>query len=92
MNPIAPAAIVAMFEEEKGVESRGGRVPAGWLIEKAGMKGARVGGAQSSEQHPNYLVNVENAKAIEVRELAEHIKREVSSKFGVTLEEEAVVV
>src|SRR3989344_1508074 len=92
LNPIAPQAIVAMFEAEKGVTSRGGRVPAGWLIEKAGMKGARVGGAQSSEQHPNYLVNVDNAKASEVRELAVKIKESVKSQFGVELEEEAVVL
>ena len=43
MNPVAPAQIVRMFEEEKSVKSREGRVPAGWLIEKAGMKGATVG-------------------------------------------------
>ena len=81
-----------MFEAEKGVTSRGGRVPAGWLIEKAGMKGVCVGGAQSSEQHPNYLVNVDNAKASEVRELAVKIKESVKSQFGVELEEEAVVL
>lgn len=92
MNPIAPQKIVSMFEEEKGVESRGGRVPAGWLIEKAGLKGARIGDAQSSEQHPNYLVNVGSAKASEVRELADRIKRDVNEKFDVVLEEEAVIL
>lgn len=92
LNPIAPVHIVSMFEDEKGTESRGGRVPAGWLIEKAGLKGTRLGGAQSSEQHPNYLVNVDNAKASEVRELANRIKRAVNEKFGVQLEEEAVIL
>ncbi|OHB20336.1 MAG: UDP-N-acetylenolpyruvoylglucosamine reductase [Parcubacteria group bacterium RIFCSPHIGHO2_01_FULL_56_18] len=92
MNPVAPVHVVSMFEQEKGVESRGGRVPAGWLIEKAGLKGARLGGAQSSEQHPNYLVNMGNAKASEVRELADRIKRTVKEKFDVQLEEEAVIL
>lgn len=92
MNPTAPKSIVSMFEEEKGVESRGGRVPAGWLIEKAGLKGSRIGDAQSSEQHPNYLVNVGSAKAAEVRELADRIKREVKEKFDVLLQEEAVIL
>jgi len=92
LNPVAPVHVVSTFEQEKGVESRSGRVPAGWLIEKAGLKGTRLGGAQSSEQHPNYLVNVENAKASEVRELADRIKRTVEEKFGVILEEEAVIL
>lgn len=92
LNPIAPSNIVAMFETEKATQSRGGRVPAGWLIERAGMKGARVGGAMSSEQHPNYLVNVDKAKASEVRELALKIKESVKSQFGMALEEEAVVL
>ncbi len=92
INPIAPVHVVSMFEKEKATESRGGRVPAGWLIEKAGMKGVRVGGAMSSEQHPNYLVNVDKAKASEVRELALKIKKSVKSQFGIVLEEEAVVL
>ncbi len=92
MNPVAPQSIVTVFEAEKSVESRGNRVPAGWLIEKAGMKGARIGDAQSSEQHPNYLVNIGNAKAYEVRELADKIKRAVKEKFDIALEEEAVIL
>ncbi len=93
MNPIAPQSVVAMFEQEKGVGSRGGRVPAGWLIEKAGMKGARVGGAVSSTMHPNYLVNESgSAKATEVRKLAEKIQEAVKAQFDVALQEEAVVL
>lgn len=92
MNPVAPEAVRRMFEEEKGAESREGRVPAGWLIEKAGMKGAVVGGAKASEQHPNYLVNTGNATAKDVRELAERIKKEVREKCGIELKEEAVVL
>lgn len=92
MNPVASQNVVTMFESEKGVESRGGRVPAGWLIEKAGMKGTCVGDACSSEQHPNYLVNTGNAKASEVRELAESIKKAVKEHSGVSLQEEAVVL
>lgn len=92
MNPVAPQAVVAQFEAEKGVESRGGRVPAGWLIEKAGMKGVCVGDACSSSQHPNYLVNTGKATAVEVRTLANEIKHAVHERFGVALREEAVVL
>jgi len=91
MNPIASAQVVAMFEKEKKVKSRENRVPAGWLIEKAGMKGAQVGGAQASLQHPNYIVNVKNAKAADVLELAAQIRAKVKEQFDVELKEEAAV-
>jgi UDP-N-acetylmuramate dehydrogenase len=91
-NPIAPPDVVAMFEKEKGLTSRGGRVPAGWLIEKAGMKGASVGDAQASLQHPNYIVNNSRASAGDVLALAQKIKDAVGKKFGIQLEEEAAVL
>lgn len=92
MNPVAPQAIIDMFESEKGVKSRENRVPAGWLIEKAGMKGATVGGAIASLQHPNYIVNTGTATAHDVRNLAQMIKTEVFNKFGVELHEEAALL
>ena len=92
MNPVAPPAVREMFENEKKAASRGGRVPAGWLIEKAGMKGARIGGAIASEQHPNYIKNDGDAKAIDVLALAKKIKDAVREQFGVELKEEAVIL
>ena len=92
MNPVAPRAIQELFEQEKGVKSREGRVPAGWLIEKAGMKGATVGGAIASLQHPNYIVNQDNATAADVRGLADNVKAAVKVQFGVELTEEAAVL
>jgi UDP-N-acetylmuramate dehydrogenase len=91
LNPVAPLHVVNMFENEKGVTSRGGRVPAGWLIEKAGMKGMKLGGAQVSPQQANYIVNADNATAEDVRELAAKVKEEVRRQFDVALTEEAVV-
>ena len=90
MNPVAPQGVVKMFEEEKNMKAREGRGPAGWLIEKIGMKGAMEGGATASIQHPNYLVNTGKATAADVRHLAEKIKHAVMSKFGILLEEEAI--
>ena len=92
MNPVAPQHIIEMFEKEKAVKSREGRVPAGWLIEKAGMKGAKVGGAQASMQHPNYIVNASGATSEDVNALAAQIKKAVQEQFGITLEEEAAVL
>ncbi|HWO07787.1 MAG TPA: UDP-N-acetylmuramate dehydrogenase [Candidatus Paceibacterota bacterium] len=92
MNPVAPLHIVNMFEEEKSVKSRGGRVPAGWLIDKAGLKGAALGGAQVSPQQANYIINTGTATAEDVRELAQKVKDEVRRRFDVALMEEAVVL
>jgi UDP-N-acetylmuramate dehydrogenase len=91
LNPNAPREIQKQFEEEKGVQPRGGRVPAGWLIEKAGLKGAIVGGAEASSQHPNYLVNRNNATAKDVLDLAAQIKAAVKKNFGIELQEEAAL-
>ena len=92
MNPVAPSDVLAMFEREKGVASREKRVPAGWLIEKAGMKGANVGGAQASLQHPNYIVNTGGATAKDVLELAVQIKARVKKEFDIELKEEAAIL
>lgn len=92
MNPKASAEVIEQFEQEKGVKSREGRVPAGWLIEKAGMKGTTVGGAIASLQHPNYIVNQGNATAKDVCELAAKIKLAVLSKFNIELKEEAAIL
>ncbi len=92
MNPVSPKEVVAVFEAEKGVQSRESRVPAGWLIEKAGMKGATVGGAIASLQHPNYIVNQGNASCQDVRNLAATIKQEVQNRFGIELQEEAALL
>jgi UDP-N-acetylmuramate dehydrogenase len=92
MNPVAKDDVRHLFEAEKGVSSREGRVPAGWLIEKAGGKGLRIGDAQSSEQHADYIVNQGHATAKDVRTLASSIKALVQEKFGIELKEEAVVL
>lgn len=92
MNPVAPPEIVALFEAEKGVKARENRVPAGWLIEKAGLKGQTVGGAIASLQHPNYIVNQGNASSQDVRNLAAAIKQEVYNRFGIELQEETALL
>ena len=92
VNPGVPVEIQQEFEREMGMPSKEGRVPAGWMIEKAGLKGARVGGAQASMQHPNYIINERGATAADVLTLAQKIKEAVRIKFGITLEEEAVIL
>jgi len=69
-----------------------GLLPAGVLIEAAGLKGVQIGGAKISEKHANFIVNVGNTKASDVKELIEKIKKEVKKKFKIQLEEEIKLV
>lgn len=65
---------------------------AGKMIELAGMKGARIGGAVVAEEHANFILNIENATAEDVRSLAEKVRSAVKDKFGVELEYEVRLV
>lgn len=60
----------------------------GRLIEAAGLKGARVGGAVVSGLHANFIINEGGATARDVLELVELVKRTVRERFAVELEEE----
>lgn len=62
--------------------------PAGFLIEQAGLKGHRVGGAEVSPKHANFVMNTGNATAADVRTLIELIQREVWAALGQRLEPE----
>ncbi len=65
---------------------------AGRLIEAAGLKGYRIGGAMVSELHANFLINTGSATAADVRALIRHIQAEVEQQFGVRLEPEVEFV
>lgn len=64
---------------------------AGWYIERAGLKGARVGGAEISRKHAGFIVNVGGGTAADYLALADRAQREVFEDCGVTLELEVVV-
>ncbi|MCE2982590.1 MAG: UDP-N-acetylmuramate dehydrogenase [Parachlamydia sp.] len=61
---------------------------AGQIIEKAGLKGKAVGGAEISMQHGNFIVNAGEAKASDVRALIDLVRTEVFEKLQVELEPE----
>ncbi|MCX7965695.1 MAG: UDP-N-acetylmuramate dehydrogenase [Syntrophorhabdaceae bacterium] len=65
-----------------------GNEPAWKFIEKAGLKGLRIGGACISEKHGNFIVNLGDAKAKDIKALIEKVKKEVFELFGVNLVEE----
>jgi UDP-N-acetylmuramate dehydrogenase len=79
------ASIGSMFKNPTGMA-------AGRLIERAGLKGTTIGGAEISNIHANFFVNRGNAKALDVKALIDLARRQVKEKFGVELELEIELV
>lgn len=89
MNPVvADPELVRSFESDQQVVCREGRIPAGWLIDRTGLRNRRVGGAMVSALHANYLINTGSASAEEMLRLACLVKSEVREAMGVELREE----
>ena len=66
--------------------------PAGKFIEEAGLKGMRIGGAQVSTLHANYLVNAGEATGREMQELIQVVRTRVKDSYGINLELEIKVI
>jgi UDP-N-acetylmuramate dehydrogenase len=96
-----PAAIRARMEElsanreaSQPIKSKTGgstfKNPPGhkaWqLVDDAGCRGLKIGGAQVSEKHTNFLINTGDATASDLEALGEEVRRRVKEKSGVTLE------
>lgn len=73
-------------------QRREGPRTAGQLIEAAGLKGTRIGGAEISPMHANYFVNTGGATAADVRALIALARRTVRERFGAALETEVKLV
>jgi len=67
-------------------------IPAGKLIDELGLKGTRVGGAFVSAEHGNFLVNDGTARAQDILELIEIIKKRARAERGIELETEVEIV
>ncbi len=67
-----------------------GEHPAGWYLDRAGMKGMRVGGAMVAEEHANWIVNVDHARSADFKELIRIGQERVLDQFGIRLEREVV--
>lgn len=62
------------------------------LIDAAGLRGMRIGGAAVSEKHTGFIVNSSNATSRDVKSLIEYIKKNVNDKFGVMLQTEIEIL
>jgi UDP-N-acetylmuramate dehydrogenase len=105
-TPDDPAAIQARMDEYNAYRKRtqppGATIGsmcknppgdyAGRLIDAAGLKGTRVGGAQISDIHANFFLNVGEAAAGDVKALADLARRRVLEQFGVELELEIELI
>jgi UDP-N-acetylmuramate dehydrogenase len=63
-------------------------LPVAKLLYFAGLKGKRIGNAQVSEKHPNFIVNLGGAKSEDVKALISFVKEEIFKKYQIELEEE----
>lgn len=68
------------------------KISAGWLIEKAGLKGYRVGDAGVYNKHALILVNYGNASGEDIWQIAEYVIAEVNDKFNIKLEPEVNII
>jgi UDP-N-acetylmuramate dehydrogenase len=85
-QPKNPRNCGSAFKNPNGGE------PTGWYIEQAGLKGMRIGDAQIANEHANWILNLGNATATDVKELIKYIQEKVFRKFGIELKREVIYV
>ncbi len=66
--------------------------PAGWLIEQVGLKGYRMGGAQISERHANFILNCDQATARDIHQLIRLAQEKVCQRWSLLLEPEVRIL
>lgn len=79
--------LLAKFPELVGYNEKG-TIPAGYLISKCGLAGKKIGSAQISEKHANFIINLNGAKAKDVLSLMKLASKRVKSNFNIELEPE----
>ncbi|MBU0727931.1 hypothetical protein KKA95_04570 [Patescibacteria group bacterium] len=65
---------------------------AGWLIDQSGCKGMKVGGAEVSKKHANFIMNTGRATSADILELALQVHKRVKEKYNVELEPEVQIL
>lgn len=97
-NPVVDQKKFASLEEEYPkmpfykLSSDRIKIPAGWLIEKCGWKGRKIGDAGVYEKQALIIVNHGQATGREIHELSQKIQNDVKDKFGIDLEREVQVL
>jgi UDP-N-acetylmuramate dehydrogenase len=88
----SPSAGCIFQNPEPGRDRVPAHIPwsAGALVDRAGLKGAAIGGARVSPTHGNFIVNEGTATALDIRQLIERCRTSVREQFGVELRDEIV--
>ena len=77
---------------ERGSSEMPQQIAPGYYIEQAGLKGNRIGGAEVSTLHANFIVNAGGATARDILDLSDYVKARVAEKFGVELQREIILL
>ena len=77
---------------ERGSVDMPQQIAPGYYIEQAGLKGYRIGGAEVSTLHANFIVNAGSATAKDILDLSDYVKATVAKKFDVELQREIVLL
>jgi len=85
-QPLSKPTAGSTFKQPKGGK------PAGWYIDRAGLKGYRVGGVSVSEKHANWIENDGSGSSDDVKKLILKIQNKVKEKFSVKLEQEVIIL
>lgn len=80
-QPLSHQPCACAFKNPRGMS-------AGLLIDQAGLKGTRIGGAEISERHNNFLIVESGATSADVRELLQTVCQQIQDRLGVALEPE----
>ncbi len=83
-QPRNPRTFGSTFKQPSGGK------PAGWYLDRVGMKGVRVGGAMVAEEHANWILNVDGATSNDVKSLIHMGQKRVLEQFGVGLKREVI--
>lgn len=83
-QPLASQSAGCVFKNPRGLS-------AGALIDQAGLKGTRIGGAEISDRHANFIVTTQGATSADVQRLIDLTRAKVSEQFGVDLELEVQI-
>ena len=68
------------------------QIAPGYYIEQAGLKGYRIGGAEVSTVHANFIMNAGGATASDIKQLSEFVQQKVTEKFGIKLHREIILL